>query len=127
MEHINELILEGSSVLIFVLAICLLGYNIRTFTLLQNQEKQNIYSGTNVMYEQYEEEVDSPKILTYEQLCCRLMNKLPYNIKINDVSIQKEEFDYMLFDFSIIPKTKYQLQYIFNENGMVKEVIYASV
>lgn len=127
MDHITELILQGSGVLIFVLAVSILGYNVRTLNIMEYQGKQNIYTGVNVMYQQYEKENESPNILTYEQMCCRLMNELPYNIKINELSIQKDEFDYMLFDFTTLPKTNYQRQYVFDINGKVKEVVYNSV
>ena len=70
----------------------------------------------------------SESTVTYAELCARLMQDIPCDIKIDGQLIEKQWFNCNTFDYSIIPAGHaFRVSHEYNSDGSVKQIIYTHV
>jgi ferredoxin-fold anticodon binding domain-containing protein len=102
--------------------------------LYSNRSLDKIISSTkvqiskeNILYEN-ERTYDEVKEIksTYADLISVLLGDLDYDVVINNMTILKENYNYKMFDFSVIPQGEYTKTYEYDSSGNIAKVIFKS-
>lgn len=124
MEPVLDFLYENIRVILFCIALSIFlmisGALNKQFDII----KKNI-NESPVIYEQVKEDVTENEI-KYEDVIGSLINGLSYNIEINNIVIQVDSFNYLLFDYSQIPKTLYTKTIQYNKDEQIEKIIYKS-
>ncbi len=124
MDNIKIFLEKVSDIFIFCLAGNLLLYSYKSLYQFITTTKNQVNS-QKVLYEQSLEKIDESKV-TYAELIATLFNELEYDLKINNLVIEKENYNSQDFDFSIVPNGDYGKSYVLDENGDISMVYYQS-
>ncbi len=124
MDNIKIFLEKVSVIFIFCLAGNLLLYSYKSLYQFITTTKNQVNS-QKVLYEQSLEKIDESKV-TYAELIATLFNELEYDLKINNLVIEKENYNSQDFDFSIVPNGDYGKSYVLDENGDISMVYYQS-
>jgi len=84
-------------------------------------------STENIFYEKERpyDEIKEGKT-TYEEIITTLLGDLDYDVLINNMTIFKENYNYKMFDFSVIPQGEYTKTYQYDSSGNIVKVIFKS-
>ena len=124
MDNIKVFLEKVSVIFLFCLAGNLLLYSYKSLYQFITTTKNQVNS-QKVLYEQSLEKIDESKV-TYAELIATLFNELEYDLKINNLVIEKENYNSQDFDFSIVPNGDYGKSYVLDENGDISMVYYQS-
>lgn len=124
MDSIKILLEKVSVIFIFCLAGTLLLYSYKSLYQFITTTKNQI-NNQGVLYEQSLEKIDKCKV-TYAELIATLFYELEYDVKINNIVIEKDNYNSQDFDFSIIPNGDYGKSYVLDTNGNISMVTYQS-
>ena len=124
MDNIKVFLEKVSVIFLFCLAGNLLLYSYKSLYQFITTTKNQVNS-QKVLYEQPLEKIDESKV-TYAELIATLFNELEYDLKINNLVIEKENYNSQDFDFSIVPNGDYGKSYVLDENGDISMVYYQS-
>ena len=124
MDNIKIFLEKVSVIFIFCLAGNLLLYSYKSLYQFITTTKNQVNS-QKVLYEQPLEKIDESKV-TYAELIATLFHEIEYDLKINNLVIEKENYNSQDFDFSIVPNGDYGKSYVLDENGDISMVYYQS-
>lgn len=126
MQNISKLLELSASILMFCLAVTLLLYSNRSLDKIISSTRIQI-SSENIFYENerlYDEIKESKT--TYAEIITTLLGDLDYDVQINSLTILKENYNYKMFDFSVIPQGEYTKTYQYDSSGNIVKVIFKS-
>jgi hypothetical protein len=125
MENVKELIEKVGAIFMF----CIAG----TLLLIQYKEQYKLItiiregvSKQGVLYEQPIDETKNDKV-SYKEVIATLISDLDYDVQVNTIYLQKEYFNPMEFDFSVIANTDYTKTYEMDSFGNIVKIIYKSL
>lgn len=122
MENSLHFLERVCAVLIFCTAFA--GLLIGNLTLQNNLTTlKRMVNTKSVLYEQPLEEIVVEKV-TYASLMGVLMHELPYDITINELDINKDNYNPQTFDFNKIHKTNYHKSYKVDGLGNIIRIVY---
>lgn len=124
MDNVKIFLEKVSVIFIFCIAGTLLLYSYKSLYQFITTTKNQV-NNQSVLYEQPLEKIDESKV-TYAELIATLFNELEYDLKINSLVIEKENYNSQDFDFSIIPNTDYGKSYVLDVSGDISMVNYQS-
>ena len=126
MQNISKLLELSASILMFCIAVTLLLYSNRSLDKIISSTRIQI-SSENIFYENerlYDEIKESKT--TYAEIITTLLGDLDYDVQINSLTILKENYNYKMFDFSVIPQGEYTKTYQYDSSGNIVKVIFKS-
>lgn len=88
---------------------------------LLHASADNIYNN-GVLYRKRKEIVPESYSLTKNAVIAYFLSSIEYDTMLDGKIIKAKEYNYMQFDFSLIQKENYQLQYQYNYLGEVSFV-----
>ena len=126
MQNVTKLLEYSVSILMFCMAVTLFLYMDRSLDQIISSTKTQV-SKENIFYENERtyEEVKENKT-TYADLITMLLGKLDYDVLINNTTILKENYNFKVFDFSVIPQVEYTKTYQYDSFGNIVKVIFKS-
>jgi hypothetical protein len=74
-----------------------------------------------------QENRDNLDIITYGELIATLYNELDYNIKINDIVIERNSYDPEDLQNNEIVNANYKKSYMYNNNGEIIFITYTEI
>lgn len=89
-------------------------------------EVKNNINDKYVMYEQNLGGEELEKIIAYPDVISMLMKDIRTDIEINGVLLDAATYNYLQFDFSVIPETEYSEVYERNSAGEVIKIVLTS-
>lgn len=127
MEHWKELMIICASTILFCMGITILMMQAKDYLNLLNLVKEStqeqvLYRSTNT-----DSESNSVNLTSYEEVIATLMIPLEYDIRINEIYIEKYSFETHLLDDLVILDTNYKKTYHYRSNGECYEIEYTSV
>lgn len=126
MQNIFKLLELSASILMFCMAVTLLFYSNRSLNKIIATTKNQI--GTeNIFYENQRlyDEIKESKT-TYAEIITTLLGDLDYDVLINNITILKDNYNYKMFDFSVIPQGEYTKTYQYDSSGNIVRVVFKS-
>lgn len=84
---------------------------------------KNLTAEQNIIYEQQIDELD-PGSVSKAEIISSLLGSLEYDVEINQLDINKDTYDYKIFDFSQIPSGEYKKSYKYDSSGNIIKVIF---
>ena len=126
MQNISKLLELSAFILMFCMAVTLFLFSNRSLDKIISTIRIQI-STENIFYEnerQYSEIKESKT--TYAEIITTLLGELDYDVLINDMTILKENYNYKMFDFSVIPQGEYTKAYQYDSSGNIVRVIFKS-
>lgn len=111
-----------SNLLIFCMAISMLYIGSSTLWQTINTLKISI-SKQQVLFEQALEAVNAEKV-EYDEIIGSLMGELTYDIVINDMIINKDDYNPQRVDYKKIKNTSYNKTYVLDPEGNILKIIY---
>lgn len=126
MQNISKLLELSASIFMFCMAVTIVLYSNRSLDKIISSTKVQI-SKENILYvnERTYDEVKEIKS-TYADLISVLLGDLDYDVVINNMTILKENYNYKMFDFSVIPQGEYTKTYEYDSSGNIAKVIFKS-
>lgn len=124
MQNISKLLELSASILMFCMAVTLLLYSNRSLDKIISSTRIQI-SSENIYYEDerlYDEIKESKT--TYAEMITKLLGDLDYDVQINSLTILKENYNYKMFDFSVIPQGEYTKTYQYDSSGNIVRMIF---
>ncbi|MFT4145750.1 MAG: hypothetical protein QM644_14955 [Mobilitalea sp.] len=123
MSKVNHIIDIAFSAIIFCLGAYLLLNNAAEYqnTLVILREN---YKDQEILEQENRESLD---IVSYGELVATLYNELDYNIKINNVLIERNSYDPEDIQNYEISKSNYKKNYTYNDNGEILLITYAEI
>ena len=124
MQNISKLLELSASILMFCIAVTLLLYSNRSLDKIISSTRIQI-SSENIFYENerlYDEIKESKT--TYAEIITTLLGDLDYDVQINSLTILKENYNYKMFDFSVIPQGEYTKTYQYDSSGNIVRMIF---
>lgn len=124
MQNISKLLELSASILMFCMAVTLLLYSNRSLDKIISSTRIQI-SSENIYYEDerlYDEIKESKT--TYAEIITTLLGDLDYDVQINSLTIFKENYNYKMFDFSVIPQGEYTKTYQYDSSGNIVRMIF---
>ncbi|GAA4294880.1 hypothetical protein GCM10023142_32260 [Anaerocolumna aminovalerica] len=125
MENIKELVEKSAAIFMF----CIAG----TLLLIQYKEQYKLISTIRVnlskqgvLYEQPIYKIQDNKV-SYKEVIAALICDLEYDVQVNRIYLQKDSFNPMEFDFSVVPNTDYIKTYEVDSSGNITKVTYNSL
>ncbi|MDU6264537.1 MAG: hypothetical protein E6600_08510 [Anaerocolumna aminovalerica] len=125
MENIKELVEKSAAIFMF----CIAG----TLLLIQYKEQYKLISTIRVnlskqgvLYEQPIYKIQDNKV-SYKEVVAALICDLEYDVQVNRIYLQKDSFNPMEFDFSVVPNTDYIKTYEVDSSGNITKVTYNSL
>ncbi|WP_281532399.1 hypothetical protein [Anaerocolumna aminovalerica] len=125
MENIKELVEKSAAIFMF----CIAG----TLLLIQYKEQYKLISTIRVnlskqgvLYEQPIYKIQDNKV-SYKEVIAALICDLEYDVQVNRIYLQKDSFNPMEFDFSVVPNTDYLKTYEVDSSGNITKVTYNSL
>ncbi|MBU5331943.1 hypothetical protein KQI61_07005 [Anaerocolumna aminovalerica] len=125
MENIKELVEKSAAIFMF----CIAG----TLLLIQYKEQYKLIStirvnlsNQGVLYEQPIYKIQDNKV-SYKEVIAALICDLEYDVQVNRIYLQKDSFNPMEFDFSVVPNTDYIKTYEVDSSGNITKVTYNSL
>ncbi|WP_097015201.1 hypothetical protein [Anaerocolumna aminovalerica] len=125
MENIKELVEKSAAIFMF----CIAG----TLLLIQYKEQYKLISTIRVnlskqgvLYEQPIYKIQDNKE-SYKEVIAALICDLEYDVQVNRIYLQKDSFNPMEFDFSVVPNTDYIKTYEVDSSGNITKVTYNSL
>ena len=125
MENIKELIEKVGAIFMFCIAGTLLLIQYREQSKLITIMRENV-SNQAVLYEQPIDEIQNNNKVSYEEVIATLICDIDYDVQVNTIYLQKESFNPMEFDYSVIPNTDFTKSYEMDLSGNIIKVIYTS-
>ncbi len=123
MFKVNNMIYLAFSAFIFCIGVYLLLNNAieyrKTLTILRESYKEQ-----EVLEQENRDNVD---IITYGELIATLYNELDYNIKINDIVIERNSYDPEDLQNNEIVNANYKKSYMYNNNGEIIFITYTEI
>lgn len=123
MLKVNNIIYLAFSAFIFCIGVYLLLSNAaeyrKTLTILRESYKEQ------EMLEQ--ENRDNLDIISYGELIATLYNELDYNMKINDIVIERNSYDPEDIQNYEIVNANYKKSYMYNDNGEIIFITYTEI
>ncbi len=123
MLKVNNIIYLAFSAFIFCIGVYSLLSNAaeyrKTLTILRESYKEQ------EMLEQ--ENRDHLDIISYGELIATLYNELDYNIKINDIVIERNSYDPEELQNYEIVNANYKKSYMYNDNGEIIFITYTEI
>lgn len=126
MDSLIEYLYNVFSIFIFCMAISVMIIIDRNLNQLIITFRTNLKQ-ENTVYEQRYEEANEKSVVSYYKLIGVLMEDLECHIKINDLYLDLDEYNYLTFDYYQIPKTDYKQIDIHDLNGIVIQSEYVSI
>jgi len=83
--------------------------------------EENIYYENERLYDEIKESKT-----TYAEIITTLLGDLDYDVQINNMTILKENYNYTMFDFSVIPQGEYTKTYQYDSSGNIVKMIFKS-
>lgn len=126
MQNVTKFLEISAYLLMFCTAVTLFLFSERSLDRLIVTMKNEI-SKENILYENERiyDEIKGSKT-TYAELITMLLGDLDYDIRINNMTILKEGFNYQMFDFSAIPQADFSKSYQYDSDGNIVKVIFTS-
>ncbi len=125
MENVKELIEKVGAIFMF----CIAG----TLLLIQYKEQYKLItviregvSKQGVLYEQSIDVTVNNKV-SHKEVIAALICDLEYDVEVNTIYLQKEYFNPMEFDFSVIANTDYRKTYEVDLSGNIVKIVYKSL
>lgn len=125
MENIKEIVEKSAAIFMF----CIAG----TLLLIQYKEQYKLISTIRVnlskqgvLYEQPIYKIQDNKV-SYKEVIAALICDLEYDVQVNRIYLQKDSFNPMEFDFSVVPNTDYIKTYEVDSSGNITKVTYNSL
>ncbi len=123
MFKVNNMIYLAFSAFIFCIGVYLLLNNAieyrKTLTILRESYKEQ-----EVLEQENRDNLD---IITYGELIATLYNELDYNIKINDIVIERNSYDPEDLQNNEIVNANYKKSYMYNNNGEIIFITYTEI
>ncbi|MDF2845408.1 MAG: hypothetical protein K0R00_3834 [Herbinix sp.] len=123
MFKVNNMIYLAFSAFIFCIGVYLLLNNAieyrKTLTILRESYKEQ-----EVLEQENRDNLD---IITYGELIATLYNELDYNIKINDIVIERNSYDPEELQNYEIVNANYKKSYMYNNNGEIIFITYTEI
>ena len=126
MQNLSKLLELSASILMFCMAVTLLFYSNRSLNKIIVTTKNQI--GTeNILYENQRlyDEIKESKT-TYAEIITTLLGDLDYDVLINSMTILKDNYNYKMFDFSVIPQGEYTKTYQYDSSGNIVRAVFKS-
>lgn len=124
MDNVKEFIEKAGAIFMFCIAGTLLLFQYKEQYRLISTMRENVRK-QGVLYEQPINEIQNNKV-SYEEVITTLICDLDYDVQVNTIYLQKESFNPMEFDFSVIPNTDFAKSYEIDSSGTIVKVIYKS-
>ena len=124
MQNISKLLELTAFILMFCMAVTLLLYSYRSLEKIISTARIQV-STENIFHEDerlYDEIKESKT--TYAEIITTLLGDLDYDVLINNIMILKENYNYRMFDFSVIPQGDYTKTYQYDASGNIVRVIF---
>ncbi|WP_313133384.1 hypothetical protein [Anaerocolumna sp.] len=125
MENVKELIEKVGAIFMF----CIAG----TLLLIQYKEQYKLItviregiSKQGVLNEQPIDVTANNKV-SHKEVIAALICDLEYDVEVNTIYLQKEYFNPMEFDFSVIANTDYRKTYEVDLSGNIVKIVYKSL
>lgn len=123
MFKVNNIIYLAFSAFIFCIGVYLLLSNAaeyrKTLTILRESYKEQ-----EVLEQENRDNLD---IISYGELIATLYNELDYNIKINDIVIERNSYDPEDLQNYEIVNANYKKSYMYNDNGEIIFITYTEI
>ena len=123
MFKVNNIIYLAFSAFIFCIGVYLLLSNAveyrKTLTILRLSYKEQ-----EVLEQENRDNLD---IISYGELIATLYNELDYNIKINDIVIERNSYDPEDLQNYEIVNANYKKSYMYNDNGEIIFITYTEI
>ena len=124
MDRLLDCLDQMSAVLILCAALFILLFSYRETDRLLFSIKEGM-SKQNIIYQQWQESNYKENTVTYEMVIASLIGKLDHDVQIDQVLLEKEDYNYQSFDFSKIPNKQYLKKYEYDAvTGEIKKVIF---
>lgn len=122
MKNTYKALLYTCYIMIFCISITLLLMESRSLNRLLLSTKK-IVIDSKTIYEEYNYE-PKESVITKAELITILMNEIDYSIQIDDIYLEKKNFNSITFDFGLIQNSRYKRKVIMNNNGYIEKIIY---
>lgn len=123
MSKVNNIIYITFSAFLFCIGVYLLLNNAaeyqKTITMIRLSNKEQ-----EILEQENRHSMD---IVSYGELIATLYNELDYNIKINDVVIERASYDPEDIQNYDIVTSYYKKSYIYNDNGDILFITYSEI
>jgi len=125
MENVEDLLEKVGAIFMFCIAGTLLLFQYRELSKLITTMRENV-SNQVVLYEHPMDVTENNKV-SYEEIIATLICDLDYDVQVNTIYLQKESFNSIEFEFSVIPNTDFTKSYEMDSSGNIVKVIYKSL
>lgn len=123
MSNSTKLLYQAFATFLFCIAVSLLVFGYRNFTILMNTSKGVVRE--KIIYEQNHEMKES--IVTKGELMAMLFTPLEYDIEIDGVLLHK--YDHVKGNFNSYPilEGDYHKRYVYNNHGNIIKILFTRI
>lgn len=122
MEDSHKIIYLAFSIIFFCICAFFLIYHFRTYTKTISAYREIVKED-----EVYEKASDVDGSVTYGEIIATLLKPLKYDIRINDVDIDKDEYDVSMLPSYPIPYSNYHKDYEYDADGELARIVYTAI
>lgn len=130
MESVLDFLENAFALVLFCMALGLLLFYKSNFTSLMKSSKECLYD-TRVVYQSVNLDNDEQNSVTYSELCSILSAPLSYDTTVtaltSSINCTASTYNYMLFDFTSVPKADYYYRIYNYQDGNIVSVLYQGV
>lgn len=127
MEEVLKGIWIAVGTILLCLALSITFSGDRNLNRVVNQQKEKILDQP-VVYEDYQEKNNKNNSdVSYEEIIASLLDGIEYPVKIEEISLDPENFEPETFDFSLISYSNYKRTYVYNKNNKIELIRYKKV
>ena len=124
MENALKIFRNNAAVAIFCIALALWISVNNNLNKLLFTTKETVLDN-NILYQS--EEVSEQDEISYEELISTIMIGQDYDIQVNEILVQANDFNYLQFDYNLITNCSYKQQVIYNNDGSINRISYSSI
>ncbi len=121
MSDMNKLIRMIVSVLVFCTGLLVMGYEARSYTTALNIAREKLKK--DVIYQQ--QLIIDREIITYAELIATMLQPIEYDMVIDGVRINKDEYSIDNIKDYFIEVSDYTKRYQYGEGGEILTIIYS--
>lgn len=125
MEILTKIIYTLLGTALFLSSLALVLYSSDVIQRYQDEIKEEI-SVNNVMINS-DYDGGSDVIISYEELCSRLMGRIEYDFVINGTRVPSFLYNPNTFSFDSLQETSYRVTYEYYNNGAIKSIVFSSI